>query len=366
MMRRPRPPSLSRRIARTPPEEPYGTSIGTGRAKEDLGTESSPSRRRIRHDNVATVLSTTSGVLRYLWWPCEDTSGTRFSAHPPGLCMPLPRHFYRPTPMAWLWLGQRTGLRLSGREFSLVIVGCSESKASSLLYKLPGLSGHAVHWAASIYPVNFARRTLSYGEPWAVAAAGLPRPVSATQPATHCSRYWQFPLLKPHQNSSRAWWACSPLGLLHRRSLLLRKRLCYPVTPVPCHVPCRNLVHQPHLRLAPHHVRTLRPLQLNNQMYKRWWMSGKMCSSPRWKTCSVPLYFSQLWVPLFWGTRVPPMIERHHGPNIRPVQEEPTDAPGSELFRWSVRGRSRWKVYPEATQRFQCLVVSPMLTVTSV
>ena len=89
--------------------------------------------------------------------------------------------------MAWLWLGQRTGLRLSGREFSLVIVGCSESKASSLLYKLPGLSGHAVHWAASIYPVNFARRTLSYGEPWAVAAAGLPRPVSAC--------YALFPLL---------------------------------------------------------------------------------------------------------------------------------------------------------------------------
>ena len=61
----------------------------------------------------------------------------------------------------------------------------------------------------------------------------------------------------------------------------------------------------------------------------------------------LPLHLSQQWVPLFQGIRaptrcgswVPLMIKRHHGPNVRPVQNKPSDAPGLGALQVMCQGQ---------------------------
>ena len=146
-----------------------------------------------------------------------------------------------------------------------------------------------------------------------------------------------------------------------------------------CHVPCRDLgrrrpptlshsqawlwisrlqdflhhllkslfLPQPRLRLAPRPIRLLQPFPLHLQTYKFWWMSGKRRSSPGCRLFFVTLHLSQQWVPLFHGlcatthcgSWVPLMILKHHGPNVRPVQNEPTDAPGFRALQVMGQGQ---------------------------
>ena len=207
-------------------------------------------------------------------------------------------------------------------------------------------------------------RTSSVGEPW-------PCHVPFRRRSPTSSILWKsFPLPEPLQTPSTAWWACRPLGFLSRRRGFRQERLLSSydltlvcATPLPRPVSRLGSSEAYHAQSSPGLALRLPPPGLpasSTQVLPSPAPSTSGTASSKAATAApaalpdvqalmdewqetfitrmqdmfgatlpqqwIPLLHG-IWAPTRCGSWVPLMIERHHGPNVRPVQNEPTDAP---------------------------------------
>ena len=157
--------------------------------------------------DATSVLSAPSVPFPTFEGPVRAPVGPRFNVPPPG-------HYYMPPPMAWSWPGRGWAIPVMTIPlFSSVAHSLRHPTASSgFLDSVPFTGLHLPFQSPT------PGRTSSARVPWAVTRPALLRPVSSSQRSLYL-------LPEPLQISSKAWWACHPLGLLSRRQHFLRKRL---------------------------------------------------------------------------------------------------------------------------------------------